>query len=78
MPEWRYLMLIKKKFIGRDKNKVLRKVLYFWYRYFKDTCDLKDFILKCKWGMEGKEHVIVYSGSPPTNGCINAGKIVYR
>jgi len=57
--------MIEKKFIALEKNRAVRKALDFWYRNFKDTCSLKNFLIRCRWKKEGNDFVIIYRGIAP-------------
>jgi len=57
--------MIKKEFIGLDKNKALRKALDFWYKNFREEISLKNFISYCSCRIQGIDTIITYRGPAP-------------
>jgi hypothetical protein len=60
--------MIKKEFVGLNKNKAAKKAIDYWYKNFLNIITLRDFLIKCTWKKEGGETIVIYRGpAPPIN-----------
>jgi len=57
--------MIVKTFTALEKKKAIKKMLDYWYKYFKDDCALIKFFSKCTWKKQDDEYFIIYRGPEP-------------
>ena len=51
---------MERKFFDKDKVRVIRKALDFWYKFLKNRVSLKRFINDCSIIKTEKDFVIIY------------------